>query len=639
MRVTIITLLSLFIYTSLSAQNNDILFTVENNSVRSKEFKRVYNKNIDLVKDESQKDVGEYLKLYINYKLKLQEALAIGLDKEPQYKRELQSYRNQLAKKYLTDTQVSKKLLQEAYERTINEVNANHILVRLDEGAKPEDTLKAYNTILDYRNQALANGFESTMKAVHNGKTIYGESLGFFNAFKMVYLFENAAFKTGVGEISEPFRTKFGYHIVHVLDKRKSSGEITVAHIMIANNNKTLTVTPKQRIEALYEQLNNGAVFEDLARQFSDDKNSAKKGGKLNRFGAGKLNAQDFENAAFALKHENELSQPVKTDFGWHIIKLIKKHDIPSFEELKPELDRKIAQDSRSKIINDEFYNSLKKRYKFEFTTGAKENIMKVVDQSFFNGFFDKSNPDYKKTMATYADQKVSYLDYYNYLKPRARRYQNLTNLDNLVNESLNSFTNEEVYDYHNNNLENEFEEFAAIMQEYKEGLLLFELMDQQIWKKSKLDSIGLKEYYTANKNKYLWGKRIDAVVTTAKTKKQAKNVCEKLKSGATIKELNEVKGVVVSEGLFEKHDKEIPSKLTFEKGVTKVLKHNNQYVVVNIKEVVPKTQKSFKEVKGIVINDYQVHLEEEWLRNLKDKYTVEVDEKVLAEVKKELNK
>lgn len=639
MRILIIAFFIIFIANSLSAQNNDILFTVDNTSVDSKEFKRVYNKNIDLVKDEKQKDVDEYLNLYINYKLKLQEALSLGLDKEQQYRRELQSYRQQLAKKYLTDTQVSEKLLKEAYQRTINEVNANHILVRVDENAKPEDTLKAYNQIIEYRNKAIDKGFNSLMKKVHNGNSVFGESLGYFNAFRMVYLFENAAFNTPVGSISEPFRTKFGYHVVNVLDKRKSRGEITVAHIMIADNNKTLTGTSKERIEELHKQLLEGVKFEDLARQFSDDKNSAKKGGKLTRFGAGKLNAKAFEEAAFALKKENEISKPVKTDFGWHIIKLIKKHSIPTYTELKPELDRKISKDSRSKIINDKFYNTLKKRYNFTLNSTAKEDILKVLNKGFFKGVFDKNDPNHKKVMATFLDKNISYLDYYNYIKPRSRRYKNLTDINNVLEESLMTFTNEKVYSYHNSNLENEFEDFAAIMQEYKEGLLLFELMEQQIWNKSKSDSIGLKKFYSENKSSYFWNERIDAVVVTTKTKKEAKNISKMLKSGVNSKGLKEMGSIVVSEGLFENNDREIPSKVKFERGVSKIYKANNHYVVVNIKKVVPSSQKEFDEVKGSVINDYQVQLEKDWLSALKAKYTVVVDEKILAEVKNELNK
>ncbi|MFD0964125.1 peptidylprolyl isomerase [Pseudofulvibacter geojedonensis] len=640
MKKSITALFIILFSASLYAQNQEVLFTVENNPTTNKEFKRVYNKNIDLVKDEKQKDIDEYLNLYINYKLKLQEAISMGLDKEPQYKRELSSYRNQLAKKYLTDTQVSEKLLKEAYERTINEVNANHILVRVDENAKPSDTLKAYTKIKELKDQALKEGFNITMKSVHNGNTVFGESLGYFNAFRMVYLFESAAYNTPVGEISEPFRTKFGYHIVNIIDKRKSRGEVTVAHIMISDNNKTLTGTSKERIDELYKQLKEGSVFEDLARQFSDDKNSAKKGGKLNRFGAGKLNAKKFEETAFNLQEEGEISKPIKTNFGWHIIKLLKKHDVPTFEELKTELNRKITKDSRSKIINAKFYKSLKNRYNFKLQPNAKGNILKVVNKNFFNGSLDENNKVYKEVMATYASESISYLDYYKYLKARSRKFKNYTNFENLVSESLNTYTNQQVYSYHDGNLENEFEDFAAIMQEYKEGLLLFELMEKEIWKKSKTDTIGLKKYYDANKSKYFWDKRVEAIVATTKSKKEAKKICKILKETNTdIQKIKDIKGVVVSEGMFEKNNREIPSKAKLEKGVSKIFRHNSQYVVLDIKRILPPSQKEFDEVKGNVINDYQIQLEKNWLKNLREKYSVVVNEEMLKKVKKELTK
>lgn len=627
-------------------QSQEVLFSVNKTSVTAKEFKRVYNKNIDLVKDEKQKDIDEYLNLYVNYKLKLEEAYSLGLDDKKEYKRELQSYRKQLSKKYLTDTEVSEKLLTEAYYRTLNEVNVNHILVKVSEEAEPSDTLKAYNKVLEYRNQALKEGFEVVMKKVDDGsrspgKTTFGEKLGYFNAFRMVYPFENASYATEIGEVSMPFRTKFGYHIVKVLDKRKSQGEVTVAHVMIANNNKTLTGTPKERIDEIYKQLQEGAVFENLARQFSDDKNSAKNGGKLTRFGAGKLNAKSFEDAAFALDSEGELSQPIQTEYGWHIIKLIKKHDVPSFDELKGELERKIAKDSRSKFLNDKFYESLKKRYKLTIETQAKKIIAETVDENFLKGVFEANNSDYRETMATYANQKITYLNYYNYLRPRIRRYRGINNSSEIIKRSLTDFLNETIFTYHDANLENEFEDFAAIMQEYKEGLLLFELMEQEIWNKSKTDTLGLQKYFASNKEKYFWKERIDAVIVSAKNKTLAKKASKLLKSGANVKEIKEKLNneVLISEGMFEKESNQLPSKYSFSIGTSKVIKNNGQFIIVQGKEVLKPSQMKLEEVRGRVINDYQTQLEFNWLADLKNKYAVEVDQEVLQKVKSQLVK
>jgi len=636
MKLSIFIVLTLLFTSSVFSQNSEVLFTVNNTTVTTNEFTRVYNKNIELVQDEKQKDVGEYLKLYVNYKLKLEEAFALGLDKNKKYKNELESYRRQLAKKYLTDTKINDKLLEEAYSRTINEVSVNHILVRVDENATVEDSLKAYNQVLEYRNKALKDGFSTIMQTSHNGKTVYGETLGYFNAFKMVYLFENVAYNTKVGDISMPFRTKFGFHILNVLDKRESRGEVTVAHIMVANNNKKITTSAEDRIKELHQKVVEGASFSDLAKQFSDDKNSAKKGGALTRFGTGKLSAKEFENAAFSLSNEGEVSKPIQTKFGWHIIKLIKKHPVASFNELKPSLEQNVKKDSRSKIISNKFYDNLKKRYSFSEVSDVKKTLLKVVDEGFLKGTWDKSNESYKETLATFAEEKLTYIQYYQYLSSKLRAYKNLSEISKIVDDSYNNFVNYRIYNYHNENLENEFPEFKNIVQEYREGLLLFDLMEQEVWQKSKSDTIGLKQYYGKNKADYFWGKRVEATVVTNENKSVAKNTRALLKKGVTIKELKtKEKNIVISEGLYELMDKELPKRFKFKLGVSKVFKHNNQYVVVNVlKEILPK-QKTFEEVKGRVINDYQTQLEKDWLLSLRRKYKVEVNQVILDNVKK----
>ncbi|MDB9961763.1 peptidylprolyl isomerase, partial [Oceanihabitans sp.] len=259
----------LFIVFSISfqAQNNkDILFTVDDEPSYSSEFIRVFNKNLDLVQDESQKDVNEYLKLFIDYKLKLKEARNLGLDKNEKYIRELSSYKTQLAKNYLTDNEVTNELVEEAYERMSYEINANHILVRLDETASADDTLAVYNELLKLKARVLDEGYKAVQKDVHNGKTIFAEDLNYFSAFKMVYDFENVAFNTPPGEISKPFRTQFGYHIVIVNDKRKSKGQREVAHIMV-----NLGDGAEDRINDIYKKIEQGEDFESLAKQFSED--------------------------------------------------------------------------------------------------------------------------------------------------------------------------------------------------------------------------------------------------------------------------------------------------------------------------------------------------------------------------------
>ncbi len=636
MKINTITLYLLLFTVSLFAQN-ETLFTVNETPVSTTEFIRVYNKNINLVQDESQKDVNEYLKLYVNYKLKLAEAKDLELDKNPKYIRELKTYRNQLAQKYLTDTDINDRLIKEAYSRTLKEVNVNHILVKCAENATPADTLLAYNKVLEYRKQALKEGFETTMQTVNNASTVFGESLGYFDAFKMVYSFENVAYSTKVGEVSMPFRTQFGYHILHVLDKRKSRGEVEVAHIMVAHNNKKLTGTPKQKIEDLYKQLQEGAQFKDLAKQFSDDQGSAIKGGVLARFGAGKISDLTFENTAFSLKEAGELSKPIQSKYGWHIIKLLNKFPVPELAKIKGALSQKIKKDSRSKIVNNQFFKKLKKRYNFKEDKNTIANLLKVVDQSFLGGRTTNAEKN-ETTLFSFANKKYSYAGYYKYLRSKIRGYKNLRNVQKIVTESYNDFVNKQVYSYQDENLENEYEDFAAIMQEYRDGLLLFDLMEKQVWQKAKKDTVGLQKFYENNTQNYIWDTRIDAVIVTSTKKASAKKACKLLSGNKNVETIKTtVKGIVVSEGIFEKSDKEVPQKLKLKIGVSKIYKQNNQYVIVKINKVLTPSQKEFDEVKGRVINDYQEYIEKDWLQKLKVKYPVHINQSILEKVKNQL--
>ena len=335
----------LLVQSFLFAQTKEVLFTIDNHPYYTDEFIRVYNKNLDLVKDDSQKDLDKYLDLFLGYKLKVEKANKIGLQNGTSYQNELKSYRNQLSKNYVNDSKVTNELVREAYDRMQQEVRASHILILVDEGALPQDTLKAYNKILDIKKRLDAGeDFVTVAKQTSEDPSVKENNgdLGYFSAFRMVYPFENAAFKTNVGQVSKPFRTRFGYHIVKVVDKRANRGEVTVAHIMIVKPNVSDVAQQekaKATIEDIYKKIQQGENFESLAQQFSEDKSSAPKGGVLQRFGSGQLSSEEFENVAFSLAKKDDISAPFQSQFGWHIIKLIEKHPVRSFDDMKGELE------------------------------------------------------------------------------------------------------------------------------------------------------------------------------------------------------------------------------------------------------------------------------------------------------------
>ena len=638
--------ITLFIANSYAQPNQEnVLFTVDGEPIYTSEFLRVYNKNLDLVQDESQKDVDEYLTLFTNYKLKLKEATALGLNEKASYKRELDSYKQQLSKSFITDNKVTDALVQEAYDRLSYEVKANHILIRVDENANPQDTLIAYNDILKLRNRALKEGFEVVRKEVHNGQTIYGEELGYFSGFKMVYKFETVAFNTPVGTISQPFRTRFGYHIIDVQDKRKSRGELTVAHIMVVKKEgDSLAEKPEDRIKDIYQKLNQGEDFEALAKQFSDDKSSALKGGMLNPFSGGQIGAQEFEDTAFSLENIGDISDPIQTQYGWHIIKLYDKKPIPPFEEMKPELEEKVKRDSRSKLIDDALIDKLRTEYKVETSDDALNYFVSILNDDYFKRTwqlpidFENTKPFMK-----IAQKQFTYKDFGDYLLKTQRGPQTKVSLKAMVSEKHKDFLNSSLVTYKEENLEFENEEFAHILGEYRDGLLLFDLMETTIWNASKTDSIGINAYYESHKNQYVVPQRVDAVVASSSKQKTLKKVSKLLEKGMALDQIkslvnsNDDIQVIFTSDIMDANHQALPKGFEFKKGISKIYNHNNAFVVVKVKDILPESQKPFDDAKGAVISDYQAYKEENWLRELSAKYKVVVNDDVLNEVKSQI--
>ncbi|ULC60663.1 peptidylprolyl isomerase [Flaviramulus sp. BrNp1-15] len=637
------------LFFSVNAQSNskeEVFFTVAGEPVFTSEFLRVYNKNLDLVQDESQKDVDEYLKLFTNYKLKLKEARALGLDKKPTYLRELSNYKKQLAKSFMKDSKVTDALVKEAYERISYDVNANHILVKLPENASPQDTLVAYNNIIKLRERAINEGFEKVREEVHNGQTIYGEKLGYFSGFKMVYNFETAAFNTNVGDISQSFRTRFGYHIVNVIDKRKSRGERTVAHIMVVEKEgEASTEKAENRIQDIYKKLNQGEDFESLAKQFSDDKTSASKGGMLSPFSGGQLSVQKFEDVAFGLQEIGDISEPFKTNYGWHIIKLFKKKLIPDFESIKPELVEKVKRDDRSKLIDKALVNKLKKHYQISDEQPALSYFESIFNDDYFKRTWELPNDfNAENPLLKIGEKQFSYKNFGDYLLKSQRTPTQRGTYKSIISNKYESFLSENLIKYHENNLENENQEFAFIVDEYRDGLLLFELMETTIWNAAKTDSTGIANYYNNNKNKYVFPKRIDAVVASSAKQKTLKKVSKLLEQGMPldrIKELvnsNDKIEVIFTSGILEVNHQAIPKDLKLKKGISKTYNHNNTFVIVQVKEILPESLKTFEESKGAVISDYQNFKESNWIDELSKKYKVEVNQEALKNIKTQIN-
>lgn len=623
----------------------DVLFTVDGEPVMTAEFERVYNKNLDLVKDESQKDIDAYLELFVNYKLKVKDAKRLGLDEDAQYVKEFNNYKNQLSKNYMTDNKVTDKLVKEAYERISNDVKASHILIMLDENET--DTTEVYKRLLDLRTRVLAEGFEAVQKEVHDRETVFAEDLGWFSGFKMVYPFETEAYNTEVGEVSMPFRSKFGFHIVKVLDKRKSLGEVTVAHIMIAKKQQDSTIDPEARIKQIYGKLEQGEKFESLAKQFSDDNSSSTKGGELAPFSGGQLSSKAFEDVAFSLNQKNDISEPFESEFGWHIIKLIDKKEMQSFEEMKSELESRVKRDSRSQLISSAMAKKLKTEYEIKDNPEALTYFSSTINTDFFNRAWTiPEKMQGEKILFKIKDEAFTYQVFAEYLLSAQRNYVNKPlKSEVVISKEYDAFLERKMLQYKEEHLEAENDDFAHVLQEYRDGLLLFDLMEQEIWNKATKDTLGLQAFFDAHQSDYVWNERADGTLLTSASEKEISKARKDLKKGASIEKVlternaKNASNILATNQVFEQGDQALPENYTFKNGVSDVFKHNDAYHILICNTIMLAGDKSLKEARGRVVSDYQNQLEKDWLESLNERYEVEINNASLQQIKSKLNR
>ncbi len=481
------TFVLVFLVSSFSfAQKNKELFRINDKPVMVSEFEEVYKKNLDIVEDKDSKNIDNYLNLYINYKLKVQEAYNLKLDTLKSYKRELDGYKNQLIAPYLQDNEYLDRLVKEAYSRKKTDVKASHILIKVPKTNGIEiDTSFLYRKITDARDRILkGESFEKVAKEVSEDPSAKsnGGNLGYFSVFKMVYPFEDAAYNTKIGEVSKPFKTRFGYHIIKVNNKRDSKGEFEVAHILVREKG----AIGKTKIDSAYHKLKSGIDFKDVVEKYSEDIGTASVGGKLAKFGTGSM-VEPFENEVRDLQNIGDYSKPFKTRFGWHILKLLKKYPIGSFDEEKKELTKKVKNTSRAALPKQSVINKLKKEYKIV------ENDKALA--AFLNSDIHQLKKKVlKEVLFSIEDKKVYQKEFLKFIghshnPPIKRLYE--------------KFKNFQIIEYFKEDLINKEPSYKHTLLEYKEGLLLFDLMQKEIWDKSSKDTLGLKEFYLNNKEKY----------------------------------------------------------------------------------------------------------------------------------------
>ncbi len=623
------------------------ILKIDDDEVYISEFEQIYWKN----KKENiatKEDLDDYIQLFVNFKLKVKAAEEMGLDTSKKFKDELAGYRVQLERPYLIDTSINENLINEAYYRTVNEVSASHIMVQLSPNPSPKDTLAAFQKIEDIKlkiNSGIASFEELAEEVSEDPSAKFNKgNLGYFNAFKMVYPFECAAYNTPVGKISKIIRSKYGYHLVKPNNIRKAKGRTRTSHIMITINPKTKDIkAAENKINSIYKELTlQNKTFEALANEYSEDRKSAKRGGEIGWVSSADNFYPSFKETVFSLKDDEEFSKPFQTPNGWHIVKRLEFEPIGDLNSMRYELKNKIQKDSRAQKTKASFINKLKAEYntKESFNPKILFDLVKnkgINDQNFkeFN-----NNKVLKTPILTFNDLIFSNIDFIQYLI-KGNLYEKCINNIDLVKIHFQKFVAKELIEYEKTQLEKKHPDFRALMKEYRDGILLFEISDQKIWSKAVKDTTGLKKYFNNNRTLWKYPNRINGTLFTSNSKKIINRAYKLIVKGrinndSIIALLNKQDALNIS--YKEKNIDDFKNYNTsfdnLNDGANKPIFANGKWYLFFVKEKLVTRTKEFNEAEGIIVSGYQSFLEESWLRSLKEKYNIEINYDIIYSIK-----
>ena len=638
MRVCFLVFFVVFGAFSQSKKNPDpILFTVGEHPVHSSEFHYLFKKNHQSRPEAfTNSGLEEYLGLYINFKLKVAEALARGMDSTRAFQTEFEGYKNEVLKSYQAKRDDTDLLVAEAYARLKEEVRAAHILIALDPEASPSDTMKVWNQMIDIRRRALnGEAFAGLAKefSADPGVLENGGDLGYFTALEMVYPFENAAYQTAVGSISLPIRSRFGYHLVKVIDRRPAGDQVEVSHILIQGKDD-LAFT---KIKKAKERLDAGENWKDVCQSLSEDSSTKDNGGKLPPFRKGGFDpmASEFEQAAFGLKNPGEVAGPILTPYGWHLLRLEKVIKLPDFSSYESELRKRIAQDERSYLSAVRQLEFQKKSFGYSENREVISKLFALADSTLFQGRWEfYGDPDLRKsllfTMAGNPAPVWSFVEFVGQIQePIPMTALGNTTPSDLMAQMFEGFVAMRAAKAEEQKLERENEGYRMLLKEYREGILLFNIMEQEIWKKASADTIGQRRFYSQRASNYQAGERLYARLLGLTDLAIAEQFLKEYQLGDSISggDFRKFRTITPFRN-YEKGESRIIDRVPWSTGLHKT-ELDKMIWLVEVKRLVPPGIRSLEEARASVVTDYQEDLEKQWLTALKQKFPVKVDEKV----------
>jgi peptidyl-prolyl cis-trans isomerase SurA len=649
MRTIIVTALLLLSTLTLLAQKkgpdynpDEVLMTIAGEPVTLGEFAAIFKKNNQDARI-TRESLDSYMDLFTVFKLKVREARDLGMDTSRVFAMELASYVKQLSGPYLRDTASENRLVRQAYQRMQTDRNVSQILIRVDRCASPADTMKAFNRIRKIRDDLIKNPrtFEEVARRVSEDSLsgVRGGLLGWLTAPNMALPFENAVYETQVGSISQIVRTSLGYHIVRVNQERPAKGRVKVAHIYISAdmNDPASRKMAEARVAEAQLAIKKGEIWGGVVRYFSENHNTASKNGELPAFGINTYDSK-IEEVVFNMKTEGEISEPVEVENGFHIFKLVEKPGIPAFSDFRNELQRQLSKTSRWDIPRDAFLESLKKEYEFNLN---RAELSKVVSAAGNDGLILRSSlsgPGDTR-LFSFTGGTRTFADFFRYVEGKVQSNQLITTC-NFESEILAGFIYQELLAVKEERLPAENPQFRYLVNEYREGILLFALMDQNVWKRSVRDTSGLVEFHTRNRENYMWGPRVRAYIVDCKNdvvEAAARKLAPRLLSGKLSKDkfvaaLNKkaADNVIVLHNIYSPGENKIVDLVSDGTGISETVREGNKIRFAVVYERLAPMPKELNECRGIATSDFSNYLEQQWVSSLREKYPVQINRQIL---------
>ncbi len=624
---------------SYAQAKEPVVMTINNKDVKLSEFEYLYNKNN--LQQQKKQSIDEYKDIFILYKLKVADAEAAGIDTTRAFINEFNGYRNELAQPYLEDKEVEDRLAREAYDRMKEDVDVSHIMVSLED---PETkSIFKQQALIDSIRQCAINGEDfatlATKYSIDPSVKKNQGHMGFVPAGRLPYSFEFAAYNTPIGSISDVVRTDYGFHVIKVNARRPSKGQVHVEHIMKLiprGAAPEIAQQKKAQIDSIYQLVIGGANFEEIAKRDSDDPGSARKGGELPWFGVGEM-VKEFENVAFALEN-GTISEPFATAYGYHFIKKLDSRGIDKYENLENTIKSQIAQDERANMAKKGKIDILKKEYKYAVNPKTIEFFnSEIAKNNGVDSLFMSKHLKSKKVIFTYADQKVPASE----VMAELKKYGNLATIgaQKLITTIVGDMSGRKILEYEKDQLANKYPDFRNLINEYHDGMMLYEISNQKVWDGASKDKEGLESFFKANRSKYAWNApkyKGFVIQVTNDSVADAVNARLLTLGGDSIMRTlrNEFKkDIKIEKVLVAKGENGIVDKYAFGENVNINADKRFPIVFIAAGEIIAQPQEA-ADVRGAVTSDYQSLLEERWVKELKNKYPVKINNKVLNKIK-----